>query len=376
MTNDPIKRVNFIAPPPRSILLNGLRLLVTHPGALVWTYLANLVVAMLFSLRLHAQLSSLLDHSLAAQRLNAAFDVGVAASAVSRLTYRTPSSGAAAYAGLPLYFLVYFLLVPGALAAFRLAAPARLGLLLSNGVAFFWRFVRITLLTILVSGIVLGPLFALQGAWAAHVEGTVVGVSALYRELPGILVILLVAAFLRLYFDLVEVYTIQIDSQLRANGKRERRVRKTLLFTWKTIWRAPFRSYGMFVFLAVLGFAAFFVASWFAVHTLAQARVWPTFLLFQLGLFVSIATRYWQRAAETILVEDDPIVLTLPSGRKTYLDDPLPNPEPASPSLVAPDTALYHHSVQPMASSQVVVPPPVESIPSAEPILPPQNEPE
>jgi hypothetical protein len=96
---------------------------------------------------------------------------------------------------------------------------------------------------------------------------------------------------------------------------------------------------------------------------LAQPRVWPAFLLIQLGVFVSILTRYWQRGAETILVADYPMPGATPGYRPaedvqpscssnlydkvhqfpveagpsvigTANDplDPVPNPEPGVPS--------------------------------------------
>ena len=349
MIDDPNRR--YVLPPDRrrSMLIQGLRLLLRHPGALVWTYVANLAVALLFSFHLHAQLSSLLDHSLAAQRLNSAFDLGVAASAFGRLTYRQPSSGAAAYAGLPLYFLIYFLLVPGALFVYRVGVSAGLGTLILNGVTFFWRFVRITLLTVLVSGIVLGPLFALQGAWAAHVEEHIVGVSAVYHELPGFLIILLVACVLRLYFDLVEVYTVQLDTFLRSNGKRDTRVRKALLPALRGLWRNLPPALGTFVLLALLGMTVFFLTGRIALHTLAQPRVWPAFLLIQLGLFFNLAMRFWQRAAETVLSAGDPLPL------------PPPYPEPAPPTLTvdhgvirSSDPLVSIHDLQPGGPTTVV----------------------
>ena len=80
-------------PRRRSILLNGLRLVVTVPGPLLWTYALNLGLAFLFSIKLHAQFSSILDHSLAAERLNSAFDLGTISGVGLRLSYGAPSVG-------------------------------------------------------------------------------------------------------------------------------------------------------------------------------------------------------------------------------------------------------------------------------------------
>jgi hypothetical protein len=339
-----------------SILLGGLRLLVRHPGAVVWTYVFNLALALIFSLALHAQLASVLNHSMAAQGLNAAFDLGTLGAAMHQLGYRTPPSGGAAYASLPLYFLVYFVLVPGALSVYRNGLSGRLSRLLGTGLQFFWRFVRITLLTLMVSGLILGPIVALESRWAEHLDEHVVGVQALYEQLPGWAAILLVASLLRLYFDLVEVYTVQLDARVRPNGKSDRRVRKTLLPALKTLWRNLPRALGTFLLLAVLGVLAVAATAAAGVDMLPRPWVWPVFLIFQVGLFASLIMRYWQRAAETELATQYPLpgdgVETLAVSESILLirehklpveespvvigsaADPLdaqPNPEPAAP---------------------------------------------
>jgi len=348
-------------PSSRSILLHGLRLVVTVPGALLWTYALNLTLALVFSLRLHAQLSSILDHSLAAERLNSAFDLGTLQAVVHRMSYMAPQTGNTAYAGLPLYLIGYFILVPGTLFCYQSAAPSRLPILVSSGISYFWRFVRITLLTALVSLAILSPMLALQARWSAHVDDHFVGLSALLHTLPGFILIFLAAALLRLYFDLVEVYTVQLGDRYRANGRQDRRVRSVLLPALRTLFANLGRAYFSFVGLTILGFAALAIPSRIAMHMLAQPRVWPMFLLGQAGLCGMMATRFWQRGAETILAADNPLPLppapstdeppgldapsirhSSPSGQH-HAADALSDPEPAAPSLDAPDPGVFHH---------------------------------
>jgi hypothetical protein len=343
------------------MLLNGFRVALRYPGAVVWTYIFSLGTALLFSLRLHAQLASLLDHSMAAQSMSWGFDLGTAAAVFQRLGYRVPSAGATPYLGLPVFFLMYFVLVPGALFCYRVAAPGRLAMLVSSGLCFFWRFVRITLLTVLVSLLILGPLFWAQNAWSSHVDEHVVGVAAYWHTLPGWIVILLVGSVLRLYFDLVEVYTVQLDDQYRANGKPDHRVRKTLMPAAKTLWRNLPRALGSFVLLELAGVFAVSFTGRIAIDMLAQPRVWPAFVMVQMGIFVSLLTRFWQRGAETVLAADyllpGAVALNAPGGmqpncssfvyanvrpfraesgpvvvsRREEVLDALPDPEPAAP---------------------------------------------
>src|SRR5712672_1441984 len=182
-------------PERRNIFLHGLSLTLQRLPALLWTYVFNLLLAFLFSISLNRQLSKLLNHSLATQRLSSGFDLGTIGDA-----------------SIPLFLIVYFLLVPGTLFCYQTDTPARLGTLLQQGLLYFWRFVRITLLTLLVSVLILA----------------------------GNIVLFLLASILRLYFDLVEVYTVQLGQHLRPalfghQTKPDRRVRRTLGPAWRAL---------------------------------------------------------------------------------------------------------------------------------------------
>jgi hypothetical protein len=72
-----------------------------------------------------------------------------------------------------------------------------------------------------------------------------------------------------------------------------------------------FRLYLTFVLLAVLGLAAVALTARMAIHSLAQPRMLPMFLLAQAGLFLMLLIRFWQRGAETIIALDSPISLPI-----------------------------------------------------------------
>jgi hypothetical protein len=385
----------------RSILWNGLRLVLKSPGALLWTYALNLGLALVFSLRLHAQLAAILDHSLAAERLNSAFDLGTLLEVVHRLSYMAPPAGSTSYVGLPLYMLGYFILVPGALFCYRSGAPSRLSILASSGLSYFWRFVRITIISGIVAAAVLVPLIMEESSRSAQIDEAFVGNAALERQLPGAVAIFLIAALLRLYFDLVEVYTVQLGDQLRDNGQPDRRVRRVLVPALRALWRNLGRAYFGFVTLTLLGFAALLGTSYLGMLMLAQPRVWPTFLLAQVGLLAMITTRFWQRGAETILSLDYPLELEElddtephrmlrivpeyepriePADTAHFPGDAQPDPEPAPPSLAQPDPAVFHHDVPPPPPPQLppaTQPEPVpEQVVEPEPVAPKQVEPE
>ncbi len=340
----------------KSLVWSGLRVVLASPGALLWTYAFNVGLALLFSLRLHAEMASVLDHSLAAERLSSAFDLGTLLEMRHALTYHAPGAGASSYAGLPVYLAVYFVLVPGALFTYQVGAPGRLSILLGTGLGFFWRFVRITVWAAIVFAGVLGPLIAAQNAWTEHVDERYVGATVWWLEAPGALLIVLMAALLRLYFDLVEVYTVQLNDQLLPNGKTDRRVRRVLGPALRTLAANFGRAYGTFLGLAVLGAAAL-AATWAGVtELLAQNHVLPIFLLTQLGLFLSLLTRFWQRGAETVLAGDNRLQAAEVSDGTSQLYsreeaqwaraaeelEAQSDPEPPVPSLEEPDAGVFH----------------------------------
>jgi hypothetical protein len=360
----------------RNIFFHGLSLTLRRLPAFLWTYAFNLALAFLFSISLNRQLSSLLTHSLAAQRLSSGFDLGSIAETYLKL-HEVPAASAGeefGHASIPLYLLLYFLLVPGTLFVYQTEAPARLSTLLHQGLLHFWRFVRITILTLLISGIILGPLFFLQNKWADHVDESTVGRSAFFQILAGTILILLVASIVRLYFDLVEVYTVQLGQHLRPNGKPDRRVHRTLLPALRTLASHFTQAWPIFLLLTLLGLAAIVLTARTSMHMLAQPRVWPTFLLAQLGLFLMLFTRFWQRGVETSLALQNPIanpslppILPIDAAvdpndplhpnRRLQLapephahppiNEPIANPEPAPPSLDEPDPGVFHHDPKP-----------------------------
>ena len=398
-------------PQSRSILVHGLGIALRRFPAFLWTYAFNLVLALAFCLPLKVQLSNLLDRSLAAQRLSSGFDLGTMTTAVMRIHEGGAGQASAitSHGSVPLYLFLYFLLVPGTLFCYLTRTHTRLSTLIRQGLLHFWRFVRITLLTLLAALFLLGPLALLQGRWARFIDDRFVGRPALLLTLAGLLVIVLAASLLRLYFDLVEAYTVQLGTYLRPNGRPDHRVRRTLIPAFRLLRNHLFRGWLAFLLPALLGTAAAFFSGRTTMHMLAQPRVWPMFLVAQAGLFLMLFTRFWQRGAEASLVlqhpilpdpgapnayeirtssppmppvppppspsvdplpidrphiemiynpdpltplypppfsPDDPLSPRMPPESLTSApsaSDPIPNPEPAPPSLDEPDPGVFHH---------------------------------
>jgi hypothetical protein len=310
----------------RNLFTGGLSLTLRSWPALVWTYVFNLGLALLFTLPLHFQINAITAHSLASQRLSGAFDLGVLAGVISSLGQGPGPATPGSHFSILVYFVLYFLLVPGALFCYQTGTSARLSSLLQSGFLHFWRFVRITLISLVVSGLILAGFMALQKLWTAHVDKHTVGLSAVLHDLAGLLIVALVAAFLRLYFDLVQVYTVQLGRQsfpqvAGSKSHPERQIRRAFKPAWKALAHNFFRTYLTFILLAALGLIAFVLSARIAIHSLAQPHIWAIFLSAQIGLFLMLLTRFWQRGAETILA----------------MDNPLPEPAAIAPAPIVPE---------------------------------------
>ncbi|HTH53339.1 MAG TPA: hypothetical protein VL495_05280 [Edaphobacter sp.] len=394
----------------RSIFFHGLSIVLRRLPAFLWAYVFSLGLALVFSLPLYRQISRLLNHSLVAQRLSSGFDLATVLSTATRLhgNHTGEADAMTSHASVVVYLVIYFLLVPGTIFCYLTRSHARLSTLVVQGLLHFWRFVRITLLTLFVALILLGPLYELQRRWSDFVDDRFVGRTSLLLTLAGALVILLIASLLRLYFDLVEVYTVQLGTHSRASGRPDRRVRRTLGPALKLLRSHLLRAWLVFLLLAILGFITAFFTTRTAMHMLAQNRVWPMFFVAQLGLFVMLFTRFWQRGAETSLILQHPITpeteaallrepypyirptpppptipvsasddsphhietifnadpinaiypspfsaddpLVPPESKPAVVPDPIPDPEPAVPSLDEPDPGVFHPHPPPASS--------------------------
>jgi len=300
----------------RNLLTAGLALTLRNWPAFVWTYVFNLGTALLFTLPLRAQLSAITAHSLASQRLTGGFDLSAMVGVIMKISKGPGPATVSSNFTAPVFVVLYFLIVPGTLLCYQSGARPRLAMLFHAGFTYFWRFIRITLVNLVISGLILGGLMALQKLWSAHIDETVVGRKSFVLELIGVVIIALIASALRLYFDLVEVYTVQLGLQTWPEGaaedpKRQRQIRRTFMPALRAFGTNFIRSYITFVFLGALGIGIVAFTARIAMHSLAKPHVWPLFLLAQIGLFLMLFTRFWQRGAETILALDNPLPLPL-----------------------------------------------------------------
>jgi hypothetical protein len=291
--------------PLPNLLVQGFQLALRNWPFVVFAYAVNLVFGLLVSIPFATGLGPYLDHSLAAQRIAGTVDVnylGELALHLRETSFFQTAMHTATWLNL-LQLLVLFFLFAGTVFVYVSAEPPRLSVLLRGGVAYFWRFVRAGILAGCIAGVILGILFAARGlllsrAGEVYIERTI----SLYAAISGA-VVLLVALLLRLWWDLVEVYIV------RNAMDGERSVRQALLPALKLLWRYFFRAVGSFLLSGMLGLGALAVCL-YVWKVLPAHQVWIACVVAQVGLFLLLASRFWQRGIEATLVmsADPPIV--------------------------------------------------------------------
>jgi len=289
-----------------NLFVQGFQLALRNWPFVVWAYAVNLGFGLLAGIPFATGLAPYLDHSLAAQRIAGTIDVTYLGELLMHLretSFRPIAIHTAVWLNL-LQLLVLFFLFAGTTFVYVSAEPPQLSVLLRGGVAYFWRFVRAAILAACIAAVLLGILLLarvllLDRAGAVYVERKMF----LYSAISGA-VVLLVALITRLWWDLVEVYIV------RNAMDGERRVRQALLPALRLLGKYFFRTVGSFFLSGMLGVGGLALCLFLWKQFVPAHQVWLACLLAQLGLFLLLASRFWQRGIEATLVmsADPPIV--------------------------------------------------------------------
>lgn len=256
----------------------------------LWLYLANYYLAVLPSAGFAFQVGGVLNHSLAAERLAHGFDLAVFLELLLR-----PEVTPRALFPISVFFAVVFALVTlfltaGIVQSFLSDEHLRIGPFFQACGAWLWRFTRLTFLTLLIFGIVMGVMGALRAALMSWADKSPNPRLYFYAGLGSLLVLALVAIKLRLWFDLAQFHLVHTG---------ERKVRRAIPAGVRLLRRGFLRLYGIYLGITVVGWAGLAAGMWLWVK-LPPARVGLAFLVGHGILILWLGTRYWQRAAAAL----------------------------------------------------------------------------
>jgi hypothetical protein len=228
-----------------------------------------------------------LGGSLAGQPLTKGFDFGMFLELV-----RVPESnlfashGASLHAGI--LFLLFMLFVTGGiLTVYREDRKLKTGEFFGASGAFFWRFVRLALFSLVPFGILAGAVAGVNKLSDYIGDRTVSALNGFYIFLAGVIVITLLALFVRLWFDIAQVRAVVQDEH-----KMWPNLWKALGISWRNV-ATLFR-----VYLCISGVAWVTLAVGLFVWAKLPPTATPvTFLLLEFIILMQLLTRLWQRAS-------------------------------------------------------------------------------
>ena len=271
----------------KGLVAAGVALVWRRQRVLWWVYAVNLVLGLLGAAGARTQLDHLLRYSLAGESLTKGFDLGMFFELVN-----VPSANLMRSVGGSLLFALLFPLfmlfvTGGILAVYRENRKFTAGEFFAASGAFFWRFVRLVVFSLVPFGL-LGAAFSGVRKLSDYLGDRAVSAqTGFYILLAGAAIVVLLVLFVRLWFDI---------AQVRAVVQDERRMWPNL---WKALGIAWRQARTLFrVYLCISGVAWVTLAVGLFIWTKLPPTATPvSFLVLQFIILMQLLTRLWQRAS-------------------------------------------------------------------------------
>ena len=312
----------------KGVVAAGFSLLWRRQGVLWWVFVVNLVCGGLGTMPAMTQLLAALGHSLAGQKLSHGFDVPMFFELVRLPNVNIMRSTTMSYAFAFLFFLFMLFVTGGILESYRLDRKLNTGEFFAASGAFFWRFVRLLLLSI-IPFVIVGMIYQGLNKVADHIgERAIADQVGIFLSWGAILVFLLLAIWVRLWFDLAKV---------RAVVQNERRMWRNLWKAWRITWGAGL--YWKYVCIALLAWITLAICLVIWAHLPGTVMLF-TFLILQFIIFAQLAARLWQLASAMTWYQQHPELLPVPEVIEVspVLTETTPAPQapPADPGPELP----------------------------------------
>ncbi len=322
----------------KGVVAAGFSLLWRRQGILWWVFVVNFVCGALGTIPALLTLSRALSHSLAGQPLSKGFDVGMFVELIRLPNVRLMSNYTSSYIFAFLFLLFMLFASGGILETYRQDRKLATGDFFAASGAFFWRFVRLLLLSLIpffIVSMIYQGLNKLSDTVGDRAIADQVGIFLFWF---AVAVFLLLALVVRLWFDIAQVRTV---------AQNERGMWRN---TWKA-FRITFRAlpslFWMYFRISLFAWVTLIVG--LVIWAKLPPTVTPvTFILLELILLAQLATRFWQLASAMTwyqrhaeVVPADSVDYTTPQPQEVIEPAPPVEPTPSvEPSLRDPGPEL------------------------------------
>jgi hypothetical protein len=271
----------------KGLLSGGWGMVRRNKRYIFWFYVLNLLLGLFGTVAFFEHAGAILDHSLHADLLLHGFSRDVLDEMLMRPEFGStsvPRTSAVCFA--LLFFLVTALFLPGVLQGY--ASTYRL-----QREDFFrvcgrnlWQFVRLIIVAGIVMGSVAGTLFGLHGALERKAAESTNELLLPEVQLAGLVVIFLVMAALRIWFDLAQTDIVLSD---------QRAVRKSIGAALLQMWRHLGRLLASYVVTTIVAAIVLLAGLWVWMKFVRPDNVLGAFVVGQFTLLLLLIPRFWQR---------------------------------------------------------------------------------
>jgi hypothetical protein len=322
--------------PAGNLLFQGLRITLRNWPCLFWGYVINLSFALVAGISLSRGFAKALGYSIASHGIFGDFNItSVGALLLHAVRMRgIEPQGIGLVALSLLQFAILLFLIAGTVHIYFTGERSRISVLMVRGEQYFWRFVRVSLL----ASVVVVPLFVgllvLRFFLLRHAMETTPNRAAIFSIVSAIAVVL-AASPLRLWLDLIEIYVVR-------NGKLgNRRILSAMRPARGLLARHWLPMLSAFLLAGLIGTGVLTGCVYLWKDAVRADQIWLACLISQIGLFLLLATRFWQRGMEVSLVlaaelAVQPATVAAPAPRESPAERPSESQRPAARAAAEP----------------------------------------
>lgn len=261
----------------------GWNLVWRHSRILGWIFAVNVVFGWLGTIVPRIEFGKILDQSLNSSRLSNGFDMGAF---VEILMKPDINFGALARGSVPfayLFFIFMLFITGGILTAYREDRRLSTGEFFEASGAYFWRMVRVFLLS-LVPLAVVGVVVAIIFGISSQIDNEK---TAFFVRIFGLVIAVILVLLVRLWFDV---------AQVRAVAQNEHGMFHNVLRALAISMKALGSLLWIYLRISIVAWFFFGVGLWLW-SKLPGTQSGGTWLLLELVMLTQLFARLWQRAA-------------------------------------------------------------------------------
>jgi hypothetical protein len=311
----------------KGVVAAGFALMWRRRGVLWWVFVVNLACGILGAVPAMMTLHTALGNDLAGLKLTRGFDLGMLIELMRVPEVDLGRNFDAVYLFAFLFMLFMLFVSGGILESYKQDRKLTTGEFFSASGTFFWRFVRLVLLSIIPFAIVWMSHQALSKGADKIGDQSIADQVGIFLNVGTVIYLLLLSLWVRLWFDI---------AQVRAVVLNERGMWRNTWRAWRITWHDLRHLYRVYFCISLVAWVTLAVGLFIWVHLPATATP-LTFLILELIVLAQLVTRLWQLSSATTWYQRHPdaiavgvveVVELTPLPPETIEPEPLPPGDP------------------------------------------------